>query len=77
MIKWGSWFPATEWNKTFDFSNFLVKLGLYRGDTKLNNGFYVAINRKFLNLKSNLIEVRIIDSPNGLVSIAYKAYVKR
>lgn len=54
-----------------------VKANLYRGDTKQNNGFYIVINRKFLTLKNNLIEVRINDSLNNLTSTVYKSYITR
>lgn len=54
-----------------------VKANLYRGDTKQYDGFYVSINRKYLNLKSNLIEVRFKDSTNNLSSVAFKQYVRR
>lgn len=61
-------------NKVLRYS---VKANLYRGDTKANNGFYVAINKRFLSLRSNLIELRIIDTSHQLVSVVYKAYVRR
>lgn len=54
-----------------------VSANLYRGDTKSSNGFKVSINRKFLNLRSNLLEIRVIDSVNQLNSVAYKGYIRR
>lgn len=54
-----------------------VSANVYRNDTKSNNGFKVSINRKFLTLKSNLLEIRILDSANHLSFVAYKGYVGR
>lgn len=54
-----------------------VNANVYRNDTKSSNGFKVSMNRKFLNLKSNLLEIRVVDSMHHLSSVAYKGYVGR
>lgn len=49
----------------------------YRYDTKSFNGFSINMDKKFFNLKNNLLEVRIMKSNGSLVSIAYKGYVPK
>lgn len=56
---------------------YTVKANLYRGDTKQYNGFYIAINRKYLNLRNNKIEVRLVDSTNSLQSVIFKQYLRK
>lgn len=61
-------------NKVLRYS---VSANQYRSDTRLSNGFSVSINRKFLTLRSNLVEVKIKDSLHRLEAIAYKGYIRR
>lgn len=61
-------------NKVLRYS---VSANQYRSDTRLSNGFSVSINRKFLTLRSNLVEVKIKDSMHRLETIAYKGYIRR
>lgn len=54
-----------------------VRADQYRYDTRRYDGFNVSINRKFLNLRSNLLEVRIKDPLNRANQLVYKSYVGR
>lgn len=50
---------------------------LYRYETKTADGFQISIYRRFLNLKKNLIEVRIINPMNKSFEVAYRNYLLR
>lgn len=49
----------------------------YRSDMKLFNGFRVSMDKKFFNLKNNLLEVKIMKPDGTLLKIAYKGYVSK
>lgn len=55
----------------------VVVANLYRTDTRKNNGFSVNVERKFLNLRSNLVVVKIVNSVKNLSENVYKGYMQR
>lgn len=58
-----------------NIKRYSVTSNLYRSVSNSNNGFNVSINKSFLYLKKNLVEIRIKDASGSLSVIAYRNYV--